>query len=396
MAEYDQYGGKIGRNSPCPCGSGVKLKKCHGRNEVQDEDKIQRKEFEAVLSTMSKVNLSSKNDKEFAEEHGLGNGIVSLDLGNCRVVAVGDTLHFGRSDVSKYFPDFLSSYVRICLGDEWVSSEFEKPFDKQHQAVQWLTMFIQDFESLPIAENGSRVPTGAMMSWLRLGYDLYQIKHNSELQENLINRIKHKDQFQGARFELLCTATLISAGYSIQFENESDMSSKHPEFIATNIHTGERVAVEAKSKHRPGILGFGKSSEEVERELFPKTGVETLVNRALKKKPELPYIVFVDLNLPIWIKDFKDNRRVKELDKMVEKIQAEYESGEFPATQIVFVNDISYHSPRTQVVAVNLWAYAHNCQQCKYHFSDETIATGIAKGVMQRTNIPSHFPEYEA
>jgi uncharacterized protein len=23
---------KIGRNAPCPCGSGLKYKKCHGRN----------------------------------------------------------------------------------------------------------------------------------------------------------------------------------------------------------------------------------------------------------------------------------------------------------------------------------------------------------------------------
>lgn len=26
------YGEKIGRNNPCPCESGVKFKKCHGKN----------------------------------------------------------------------------------------------------------------------------------------------------------------------------------------------------------------------------------------------------------------------------------------------------------------------------------------------------------------------------
>ena len=25
---------KVGRNAPCPCGSGLKYKKCHGRNRV--------------------------------------------------------------------------------------------------------------------------------------------------------------------------------------------------------------------------------------------------------------------------------------------------------------------------------------------------------------------------
>jgi len=25
---------KVGRNAPCPCGRGLKYKKCHGRNRV--------------------------------------------------------------------------------------------------------------------------------------------------------------------------------------------------------------------------------------------------------------------------------------------------------------------------------------------------------------------------
>ena len=30
-AENDPYAG-VGRNDPCPCGSGKKFKNCHGRN----------------------------------------------------------------------------------------------------------------------------------------------------------------------------------------------------------------------------------------------------------------------------------------------------------------------------------------------------------------------------
>jgi len=31
---FVRQGGKIGRNDPCPCGSGKKYKQCHGRLET--------------------------------------------------------------------------------------------------------------------------------------------------------------------------------------------------------------------------------------------------------------------------------------------------------------------------------------------------------------------------
>jgi hypothetical protein len=32
--------GKVGRNEPCPCGSGLKFKKCHGREVTGKANKV--------------------------------------------------------------------------------------------------------------------------------------------------------------------------------------------------------------------------------------------------------------------------------------------------------------------------------------------------------------------
>jgi hypothetical protein len=88
------------------------------------------------------------------------------------------------------------------------------------------------------------------------------------------------DQFQGARHELFAEATCLRAGFSIEHEDETDGSTRHAEFTATHKATGQTVSVEAKSKHRLGILGFpGARQAEGEHNL----NVGRLLNDAIQK-----------------------------------------------------------------------------------------------------------------
>ena len=73
-----------------------------------------------------------------------------------------------------------------------------------------------------------------MNCWFRLGYDLYLIKHNAKLQRKILDRLRDKRQFQGARLELCVTASMVAAGFEINYEDEKDTSRKHAEFIANN------------------------------------------------------------------------------------------------------------------------------------------------------------------
>lgn len=110
----------------------------------------------------------------------------------------------------------------------------------------------------------------------------------------MVRRLKRKDQFQGARYELFAAATCIKANCEIRFEDEVDKSKKHVEFIATHKPTGQIVCVEAKSKHRKGILGADGTFDPKN----VKLNLRRLINNALKKPHKHPLVIFIDLNLP--------------------------------------------------------------------------------------------------
>jgi hypothetical protein len=74
------------------------------------------------------------------------------------------------------------------------------------------------------------------------------------LDEALLARLKHREQFQGARHELFAEATCYRAGFAVQHENERDGTRRHAEFSAKHTRTGQMLSVEAKSKHVPESL----------------------------------------------------------------------------------------------------------------------------------------------
>jgi len=136
---------------------------------------------------------------------------------------------------------------------------------------------------------------GPSRAYLLVAYDLYVLRHHGTLQEHLVARLKQRDQFQGARYELTVTAAMIRAGFEIDFEDETDTSTRHPEFRATHRVVGEVIAVEAKSRHRPGVLAFPGDSTPF---AGFRVGIHNLLHDALTKPTTLPYLVFVDANMP--------------------------------------------------------------------------------------------------
>jgi hypothetical protein len=122
--------------------------------------------------------------------------------------------------------------------------------------------------------------TGATRAYLQLAYDLYALDHNAEIQDVLLNRIRSHDQFSGALYEVQVAATLIRAGFSLAFEDETDRSSSHCEFTATHNRTERSFSVEAKKREgtRPRIV--------------------RLFHDALSKRANHDRVIFIDFNMP--------------------------------------------------------------------------------------------------
>lgn len=262
---------KIGRNDPCPCGSKKKYKRCHG---------FSRQPLVSTEEVQYAVNRVRAAQVQRERQQGLGMPIISTEAFGRRFVAVKSRLLHSKGWLT--FHDFLGDYIKMAMGIDWGSAELAKPLDQRHPILVWHHLRAEQMNRGP-KEPGkvrSTPMTGAMAAYLRLAYDLYALDHNAELQEKLINRLRNKDNFPGARYEVVVAATLIRAGFELEFENEDDGSTSHCEFTATSKKTGRKFSVEAK--HRAG------STFRLGRQL----------NRALAKKANHTRLVFIDINVP--------------------------------------------------------------------------------------------------
>lgn len=390
MAWYDSESNKIGRNSPCPCRSGKKFKHCHGSSSSQQTQQNHAIDFAQIKQ---KVAEAQSAKSRFEAGHGKIKQVITADYNDWRFVAVGNELHYSPIEKTKYFTDFLGNYLRSILGPEWGNSELSKPLESRHQILKWYDSLCKHQRTLIKLEDGTYQGegNGASLSWLRLAYDLYLIKHNAALQTKILDRLRNKEQFQGARFELCVTASMIAAGFDINYEDESDRTRKHAEFIATHP-SGLQIAVEAKSRHRAGVLNFNPSQEATYKEHI-KVSVQGLLRKALAKEPDMPFFVFIDPNLPPSANDPTENPWFKEMSDTIEKLKSKYEEGDFPANAVFFCNDSTYHTPDSIPTGMNFWCYEMPTSQPRHSFLPPDLSMKIAQAMIQRTNIPIRFPE---
>jgi hypothetical protein len=275
-------------NDPCPCGSGRQYKECCLRRvagNIAPSPEIASQYQQHVL-----------DERDLVARFGQVRPIVQADWKGKTWVAVGDTLH--ASAQWKTFLDFLWDHIISVLGREWGRAEMQKDPPARHVILDWYvrTCDLQSQASQTRGPDGiyALKPNGVAAAYFNLAYDLYVLRHHQALLDGVVGRLKLRDQFQGARYELFVTATCIRAGFDIAHEDETDTSRKHPEFRATHRATGQSLWIEAKSKHRPGVLGFAGERETVE----PRANVNHLLRNAAAKTPDGPYAVFVDVNVP--------------------------------------------------------------------------------------------------
>lgn len=216
---------KVGRNAPCPCGSGKKFKKCHGGVTAQSSSKPPTPDPEALKTKLEQI---AAFQKQRQQQQGFGKSIVSTVFQGYRIVAVGSKLF--HSKTWKTFHDFLYDYIKMLLGSDWGNAELKKSREERHPILNWYhdaTVYMNAF----IKERGKvhdAPATGVVSAYLGLAYDLYSLEHNAKVQSILLNRLKNRKQFYGAFYETYMAGALIRAGFDIEFEDETDSISSWP------------------------------------------------------------------------------------------------------------------------------------------------------------------------
>lgn len=285
---------KHGRKCACYCNSGKKYKNCHSISRGQI--------FRPSDSSTKAIEIQRR------KQQGLGRPIISTVIKDMRKITVGDKVYNGRW---KTFHDFLLDYLKDILGPEWGSHELQKPLKDRHPILQ-LYDKVCIFQQKNIKKRGeiSSIPsTGAFYTYMWLSYNLYLISHNAELQNNLIKRLKHLDQFCGAYYETYVAATFIKAGFLLEFEDETDPSVRHCEFTATHKESGEKFSVEAKCITRKNFISPNHGSINYD------VRIGNLLSDALTKNAENSRIIFIDINLPGSKVKFNSGYLVKLLEK---------------------------------------------------------------------------------
>lgn len=260
------------------------------------------------------------------KQQGLGRPIISIDFKGNRLVAVGKTLHW--SDNWKTFHDFLGDYIKICFGKEWWLKEIKKKPEERHAILKWselvwiyTTKHVQSAGKIHTARM-----TGALESYYGLAYNLYLLSHNVELQSKLIKRLKNHDQFFGTYYETFVASAFIKGGFDLVLEDETDSSTSHCEFVATDGRTGKKFSVEAKARQK------GQPSDSVAPQLY----------RALRKRADHQRVIFIELGIPDKESDRDLMSFVKELTDDLHKLEGHLVDGNPAPEAYVFLTNFPY------------------------------------------------------
>lgn len=154
------------------------------------------------------------------------------------------------------FTNFLFDHGLGLFGDEWVEKQNNAPSSERHPLFRLHDEAMEYVRQQPLQPEGhvSVKPNAALSFCERFYYDLYAVDDNNELQDELLSRLRNREHFRGARHELFVEATCLRAGFLIMREVYDGPKPKNPEFVAVHKATQQHIAVEAKSKHRSGVL----------------------------------------------------------------------------------------------------------------------------------------------
>jgi len=308
---------RIGRNDPCPCGSGKKYKKCCLLKQVPPSSPEMIKE---VMEFFQKQEV----EKRALQEKGIFiNYVNPCTYTNpktgqkVKAWALGNRLFHTRPE-HETFHDFIVDHLRKhVMGRDWWVEQLQA--QQKHFLFRCFIKYDEwarknAIEANKVDEHTWHATTDGWAKTLSsLAFDICSLEHTQQLPEYLLRRLKNRDEYQGAHYEIAVAAIFSRLGCKIDFLDKEKITTPHCEFIATHNETGVSIAVEAKSRQRPGVKHMAGKTDE---QRLLRGDVQKLFNKALKQNPEdKPFIIFIDINSPLtpaiqmeqkpWFKDIE-------------------------------------------------------------------------------------------
>ena len=313
-----------------------------------------------------------------------------------RLVFIGEAIYKQTRDGPYTFIHAIHDSALEFFGIAYMEIEQAKPFEQRHPAIQWMQSYVDLSQRLEQERNTDprAAQIGGGAAWFRFAYDLFTIRDNAKLQDVLRKRLLTGKDFQGARHELWAAALCVVAGFDLTFEDETDNTRGHPEFIATDRFSPAKIAVEAKSRHRRGVKGFEGG---VDRNPGESVDVRGLVLDAYSKSKDLPLYVFVDVNLPPVADEETWNQWLGEIDTTMSDLQAEGYADPCPANIVFFHNDPSHYLIGEQIGndSDRLWIKDYEALLPRFRHPSEDMSRRFLDAHRQRLAPPADFSEFQ-
>jgi hypothetical protein len=281
-----------------------------------------------------KLQLKHRISGQYQQEYfGHTPPITCVDAFNRRMVAVGSKIvHSDDPNYDWETPsDFLVSYLKSKLGLEWFSNEFNKSYSDKHEIAKWYAKGISN-----IGQGSADVwgkPNGKALALLHLAYDLFVLESVGQLPEVIFNRLRNGQNFNGARYELFVFATLVRAGFDLEYSDEkSGANGPVPECQATHRGTSQKLYVEAKTRNVKNVLGSTQGNSK-------KIHLYDKLKAAIDKGVKGPYLIFVDVNHPN-IKAVSGNRELEKVRSEYRKLE-KHNKNSMP--NLVCITNIPFH-----------------------------------------------------
>lgn len=336
-----------------------------------------------------------------APDWGAGKLVISFVAHRRRIIAV-EAVYYSL-DLSVTVHDFLIQFMKDKLDPAWGIAELEKSYGERHPVLQWhhdnATRWRQLRRDIPGGITLQSRPTGPILALYAMAYDLFTVANNRQLDEKLLGRLKDKDQFQGARYELYARAIFLRAGFVIELENEDDRLETHCEFNATSKQSGASFSVEAKSRHRPGLLGQPgvREPEESIQLDFGK-----LLSDALGKCAKHMRIVLIDVNLPASDPAHPVPHWFDQLKRIVERKewQTLEDGSRLPACYLIITNhpyhygDAKAKAPNARVTVTGFRIAGYRELTHEQQWSQHPVIGELHRAFSSNSSIPVTFPQH--
>jgi len=153
---------KIGRNDTCPCGSGLKYKKCCLPKGMDGYGtRIQHQTVPVVLPG-TRVEIAS-----------------SIIFQGKRLRFIWNRLYW--FEAKQTFHEFLNYVAIQTLGVEWFKKQHSLPAGEQHVVIRWHKTLRESLRQPPQTADGAWLMTGPLKAYFCLAYDLYWLELRNKL-----------------------------------------------------------------------------------------------------------------------------------------------------------------------------------------------------------------------